>query len=267
MNFVKVVAFPIWPDKIRFQWQVDLQGLSGQYVFQIFYSGSPEGEWEPLSLPLVNQYTYLHDRMELLSSEIRNKLYFKITCTPPKENKRRQWIKFEKLFTLYHGLNKKELLKANEIIRKENLRFEHFVGVPLYILKEKTFGEKCTECIDEHTGTIIDPNCTSCFGTEYVGGYHTPVKVWGEIVDQPVSKQASPLANTTEDKTATIRLTNEVLVDKHDIIVDVNNNNRWLIMNQPNVTSYRTFPINQQVGAVMKKPKDIIYKFPLEEIE
>jgi len=66
---------------------------------------------------------------------------------------------------------------AREIIRKETLVLRKRAGVRGLLFKRRTFGDRCP-CTDPETGEINSPDCASCYGTGFVGGYHAPFEYW-----------------------------------------------------------------------------------------
>ncbi len=67
-----------------------------------------------------------------------------------------------------------------DIIRKETLvqRMPGGGGTKGYLLKRRTWGDPCADCVDPSTGSILDSHCLICFGTGVVGGYYPPVEFW-----------------------------------------------------------------------------------------
>lgn len=259
MYFSKFYIYPSYPETITLQWDIDNKQLPGKYTFIVSQSNNNK-DFTPIAPPLINTYQYKIRWAELLSTEVRNSLYFKVECTPPIINPQLQYTVFSQTIPCFNTqLQKREFLIAKEINRKENLRFEKLIGMPAKVLKRKNFGELCTHCVDKLTGSVTNSSCLICYGTRFVGGYYNPVDVYMEIVGLPVEKIISEFG-TTEVKVAQLRFTNEILLDKQDVIVDTVNNNRWKIAGQPELVMYRTYPISQQVQGFMVNPKDITNK-------
>lgn len=263
MDFLKLAAYPVWPDAINIQWELDNNELTGDYLFRVHLVIANKRQ-QDLSGQLRNKTNFLWRYTDnLLYTEARQHLGFEIVCTPPVINSRRNLEEFSRIISLYHGLNEREFLIAREITRREVLRFERKIGLRAAILKRRVFGPACTECIDKLSRICKKSTCTSCFGTKYVGGYYDPVYVWAEVEELPVIKQISDIS-TTEEKTAYLRMTNKVLVNKKDILVDLSNNNRWELSTEPEMKKYRTVPILQKAKAAMVSPKSIINKVPVD---
>ena len=257
MKFNKLIAYPIWPDAIQVQWEIDNDQLTGVYTFEVeLFIDSKTTLYK--SSVILNKYYYRIPYTPLLYIEIRNALKICVSCTPPYTNARRGIEPFEQIITLYHGLDKHEMNKALDITRRETMLFERKIGMLSEIYKRKTFGEVCDKCVDQFTHTCTNSHCTACYGTGYVGGYYEPEELWADIVEVPVDKQASD-GGTTEEKTAKIRLSNQVLLNKRDLVLDKINSNMWEVSAEPNLIKYRSFPVSQECSAFMLAPKDIGY--------
>jgi hypothetical protein len=72
---------------------------------------------------------------------------------------------------------------AKEIARKEMIRLKGLrVGVEGYLLKIKRSGTPCDVCLDRFTGEVTNSNCTTCFGSRWIGGYYTPQPaIYGDV--------------------------------------------------------------------------------------
>lgn len=73
-----------------------------------------------------------------------------------------------------------------EIIRKETLVQHKKGGTKGYLLKRRTWGDPCPECVDPRTGEIRDSHCQACFGTGIVGGYYPAEEYW--VVMNPTQR-------------------------------------------------------------------------------
>lgn len=74
-----------------------------------------------------------------------------------------------------------DFLIARAIVRREFLRLSKFAGVRGLLHKRKVFGDECTQCLDQDTGAIIDPECPDCFATGIIGGYHKAIEFFIEL--------------------------------------------------------------------------------------
>jgi len=263
MKFTKLFAYPIWPESIKVLWEIDNPQLTGDYLFMVQLLDSTNSILYN-SGTLYNKYSFIIKYTPLLYKEIRQDLQVKVTCTPPYISINNDVVPFSETINLYHKLDKQEFYNARELVRKQTLYFEKKIGLRVLVLKAKKFGPVCTYCVDPNTNTIFNSNCTACYGTKIKDGYHTPEETWAEIVEAPVNKQTIEVG-TIEQKMSQIRLTNKVLVSTRDVIIDIINNNRWEVQNEPSITRYRSFPIDQQFNASLVSPKSIINKVDVSD--
>lgn len=250
MKFLNIFAYPIYPDSIVIQWEIDNTQLNGIYTFDITINNDLYK-----SGPLYNESRHVIRYIPLLSHCGLNDLNFKIKLTPPIIDKPRGIDIIEVPFSIYHGLDEDEFNIASEINRKETLLFERKIGIRFDVYKRRKYGIICEKCTDKATGATIDSNCPICFGTKY--GFYKPVTVWADLVEMPMEKVISEVG-TTENKRAQVRLTTEILVSKHDILVDRINNQKWDISDEPTYTKFRSYPVGQQTIASLISPKSIL---------
>lgn len=260
MIFKSFIIYPTFPDSVTMHWELTNNELDGNYKFYIkAYRGSDIAFDSGV---LYNKYSYKLNYIPFLSYGSLNDLKFTITCITPRKINGADTFTYSA--TIYHGLEEADEFNiASEIIRKENLLFERKIGLRAYIFKRKKYGPICEYCTDKLTGSIINSNCSYCYGTKY--GYYDPIKVWADIVESPVEKAVSDLG-TTEDKKAQIRMTNEILVSKHDIVLDYINNIKWDISTEPTYVKYRSYPISQQFIATAVDPKASVNRLTVDTI-
>lgn len=251
MTILNFFAYPVYPESINFVWEMSNSQLEGNYRFNIYDANTKKD----ISGLLVNAYKFTSIYTGLLSISVREQMKFTLVATPPIVNEHRGWVQEEKTTTLYRDRN---FDIVRDIIRRENVRFSKKVGVMVRVLKRKTYGEKCFQCLDVLTGVSMNGVCSSCYGTKIVGGYWIEDEMWGEIEEQPTQKQVMDIT-TVENKSSHIRLANNVLVAKKDIVVDTQNNNRWEMSNEPTVTRYRGFPVSQMGQAHLLNTKSPVY--------
>lgn len=259
MNITNFYAYPVYPEAVRLQWDTDNKELGKGYRVDLFYSGSPKGPWEVIQKNIIDKYFHLFRYTELLDLTLAR--YFKMVLTPPVINCARDWTVKEKVIHLFAELEPFEFLQAQEIVRKENLRFTVHVGQKVKIFKRRFYGDPCTKCLDKLTGAILNSQCQVCMGTRYISGYFDPVDAYADIDEQPVQKSLTDI-NTVENRMAQVRLTNEVLVNKLDLIVEPNF--IWKVAQEPFLVKHRSYPIVQTFTAFAVNPKSVEFKLVQE---
>lgn len=130
-------------------------------------------------------------------------------------------------------LDSPEVLKRQHHLYTAKLRrvftsLAIFNGCAVAILKRRRFGIRCTACVDPRTGQVLLSHCLTCFGTSWVGGYHTPVKTLAKISPQAAESQVIDLGKVTT-RAASIRTLPTPSLETEDIVIDLDNDNRWVI--------------------------------------
>lgn len=235
--------------KIFIQWRLNNFSINDNYFFNIFVSQTPEGPWEQINdLPIINNY-WIEYPVAYLSKE--EYLYFKVdavcgkyTCSSGPQG-------------LFYNLSKRQFLTVKEIARKNQLSRKINIGIYCKIYKKIVFGPKCNICIDPHTGYCTNSKCATCYGTTKKGGYHTPINAWIEIVEGDRAIIPSELG-VIENRLAIAKL-GFPIVQKGDIIVEVERNHRWYIEKIVSRESLRSVPVDQTLDIRMISYKDIEY--------
>ena len=68
--------------------------------------------------------------------------------------------------------------------------------------------------------------------------------MWCDIAEQGIDKQITDVG-TTDDKKAQMRLSNFVLINKGDIIIEEITKQKWQCISEPQIVRYRVYPISQ----------------------
>ena len=231
---VKMVikTYPVYPNKLHVSWD----SSEGEDTVSLLYDESNI----IYSITVYNKLGVDIYETDFLGYTKKNRLLVRVN---------------DKTVPIFNDLPKREYLICKEIVRKETLRFNKIVGVPCKVYKKKVGGTPCTACIDEYTDMIIKRDCEVCKGTRFIGGYYDSVSMYLQIEEAPI--QHSKDTSTIEHKNASIRLTNILLVSIGDIIVDTTTNTHWEITQEPQISSYRLFPVVQQVHCASIAPKRI----------
>lgn len=132
----------------------------------------------------------------------------------------------------------------------------------MYLLNKMRTGQRCN-CYDS-IRKQADPQCLSCFGTGYVGGYYEPTEIKVNFFT-PISEEGVYIPSDDFNKTAPIQLwtSNFPVIEAGDILVD-NKNRRYIIQNcQRSTKNY--FLFRQTVVAHVLPRSNIAYDFLVKE--
>lgn len=152
-------------------------------------------------------------------------------------------------------------LDALEMIRLNSLLFKEYTGRPCLIYGRRTFGKKCTVCIDAITDVQLTTKCSSCYGVGYARGYHNPMYAYVNL--GPDVKAISPGEQlTTQQNTVQGRMSVYPLVKPGDLVVE-EEGTRWRVQNVSHTERLRA-PV-QQILTLFRIPEgDIEHYIPVE---
>lgn len=164
-------------------------------------------------------------------------------------------------------LNKKDWLRAREIIRKENLQAK-IDDTPGFLLKRKKFGVACPNCRDWDTKDIVDSNCPVCFGVGIVGGYYPGIMYSVELNAQWARRLnlGSPPKGLNSDSIKLARVIMYPVIDTKDVWVRVDNDERYIIDSYQLVADMKGVPLVAMATLKLAPATDIVYSVPIEEV-
>lgn len=243
ISFAEVIVLPLFPRIIFIQWEVENNLYVGDIKFDILKGHSPGGPFDKVNhLPQINTFFY-KDRYETPLSKLYD-VYYKIVGTDQLGEK------FESeptnLFPKQDDVNfcYSQLDIATEITRREKLLLERFTGVPCTVLKRKHFGSRCSECYNFVTEEVTYSDCKECFGTGFLDGYYTPIKVRLQF-DPAIRQQVTTDRLATKEDISTSAWTiNVPVLKKADIVVEDRTNKRWHV-HEVQLTELQHTPVRQ----------------------
>jgi hypothetical protein len=246
---LRVVTFSIEYNDLFWEIQNTREDVQ-EYDFFVERSESEGGPWVAITPALVDRY-YMRDNSAPLYSANRT-LFYRV----------RAFHRFSgrELFSDISSRQGKLPLDGLEMVRLENMVFREHVGVTCWLFPKRTFGQRCPQCWDNALGKCTDDRCPTCFSTGFSGGYHFPIRFYGQLDVSDRSEQ-STTSTHLETQYSTIRLGPFPDAKANDMIVD-NTNWRWRVMSVGN-TSRLGVPIRQQLSVVRVKPGSIEDLVPL----
>ena len=117
---------------------------------------------------------------------------------------------------------------AMEIIRRRQIVFDHHSSTPVFVFVRKKTGTFCPNCYDPVLQTITTSNCTTCYGTGYVGGYYAPITITGQINTQPV-RETFQIFGDWQDQDGVLYMQGFPLLAPKDMVYL--HDRRWLVQN------------------------------------
>lgn len=192
----------------RILWEFDpVFQDAGPYVFQLqmSQSGVPAAaDWTDVGPP-VREPAYLLDPTARLWGMSTTTHYRLVLTTAA-------GTYTSKPASAFNGvLHKRDWLNVQEIVRKERLNQEEFVGVYGFLLKAKRYGTRCS-CKNPTTGERGNSACPTCYGVGIVGGYHPPIPMTFATLDGEGAVEHVQY-NENLGTTRPVTLTGRVLAD------------------------------------------------------
>lgn len=169
-----------------------------------------------------------------------------------------------KPYPIFGRMDKRDWLQAKEVMRGETVRFKMGAGMKGKLLKRRLSGDICT-CVDSMTQESRDPDCTSCYGTGFIGGYYDPYECfWVEDTGNSGFRSHNSDKGTTNDgHIMQGRCLNQPAVFSYDVWVEDNTDDRWIFHTIRSVVHIRGVEI-VMVCEMRRAPYNhVIYKFPV----
>ena len=212
------------------------------WTFIVQSGMSYDGPWSDLSIPLINQYAWQQPERMLAPKD--PVLYFRVKMVTPSATY------YSDIRSPYSDLSRAEFLQAREIMRNEVVQARLKTGVECYIWSKAVIGPKCTSCTDPVTGAVIDPDCSECYGTGVIPGYHGPYDAWAVFTPSNRDKGLKgDNLGVHEDYAYGVRMVGCPIVKKDDVLIDTRSDKRYYINRVQNLFELRRVPLVQQIEA------------------
>ena len=161
----------------------------------------------------------------------------------------------------YGVLGRRDFLLDQEIMRKEVLSAKVMAGIEGRVWLKSVFGPYCTHCRDFASGSIQDGQCSYCYGTGRIPGYHGPYGMWLVFDVINVDKQMG--TDNTELKevwSTKVRAIGAIDLRKDDILVDPRMDKRYYVDDRQNAVEIRRLTIVQEVVIREIAISEAVYK-------
>ncbi len=221
------------------------------YQFFVLRSGdSPEGPYQQLAGPLVDQYSLRDVQVSLLHKWRQYYYQIKVVHVPTGKTQ---------TFGPTASASPEPDLIAAAIYREEDLLFREFIGRRCWLFPARTFGPRCS-CWDIILQRQTRSGHALCFGTGFLGGFMSPIEAWVQIDPTGQVKKPTPLGQSQTVDTAA-RMIYFPPVSQNDILVE-SENRRWRVISSTPTERLRA-KVRQEL-ALHEIPKgDIEYDLPI----
>ena len=125
-------------------------------------------------------------------------------------------------------LNRRLQLLRRAKLRRTIIALRYFTGTNVAVLKRRHFGTRCEICWDPGSEMVIKSRCGACCGTGWTGGFHTPVLTLAKVVASPITDTIRSEGDV-QVRSARVGLPPFPVVEKEDIVVELDNNRRWFV--------------------------------------
>jgi hypothetical protein len=163
------------------------------------------------------------------------------------------------------SLNRHDYLLAKEIVRREFMLLNRYVGSQGKLLIRKTWGTECTNCIDFGTGEPTNSNCTVCYGTGFVGGYYPAMPLLLELAPREHKETVVEPRGTIADRSIYAKGVACPYLTSRDVWVAPETGERWFIQGKKEMASVRGKPLVWMVELKLIEPDNSVYNVPLTD--
>lgn len=234
---------------------------SGVFHFTLYRSGGPDGPWDQIfSGP--DQYAF-KDRLDAIASTLDNLqpnslrffqgLHYRLVCRLPSGAQLEAKAETGPL-----PVDR----KMSQFMRKAQRDFRlslKFNGGRIVVLKKKRWGERCLKCFDKRSKEVVRPNCGTCWGTGFLGGYWTPFVTYARSTVTSNTTAIGP-NQKSDANDGTFWLPDYPTLERDDLIIHLSDNRRFRVDQQVE-TQIQLNCVHQEVPA-QELPRDhIIYQY------
>jgi hypothetical protein len=255
MSCLKVINIRVQSLSIDYNqitWELeDTQQDVLDYTFQVLKSESATGSFEPASVPVEDQYTFIDNLVK--AGNIYRQYHYIIRVTRKKDG---EYVDYGPV-----AKGPEATLIATELRKHMNLLMREFIGRRCWLLPVRTFGHRCSDCWNPRLKKRRKSGCRTCFDTGFVRGYHRPVEVWASIDPHPANQQPTNLGRVQQTNT-TARMAHFPPIKPNDLLIEPENN-RWRVITRSTTQEQRTI-VTQELQIHQVPTTDIEYTLPLD---
>ena len=174
--FSEVSVYVTPEDSKIVEWRLDRQFKFSNWPLQFFIEWAwPAGDWTRLNPedPLTNTCFYVDNHKYRCSAS--DDIYYRVVAYDGVQE-----YASRPAHTLGQ-LNRHTWLLARDILRKEYLRLQKFIGTFGYLLRRREHGERCPVCTEFDIEDPVTSQCPVCYGTGIVYGYYNAYPYWIDL--------------------------------------------------------------------------------------
>ena len=261
---------PLYPNGVFLQWDLTNPTEAGTYTFNVFRGAGNAGPWEPLLVSAANVMNYV-DKLatsqpsspvtvtpNLLSTS--RSLLYRVTATPPSGDSNT----VEAVSQIEPKLTGRQRLIRRKMIRDESVLLRKINGTEVALLKRMHWGPRCLSCFDKYSKEVVRANCTSCYGTGFLPGYHLPIVTMARRGTGPIQTSITPQGKSDQAGNP-ITMLDTPDVEAGDVLVFLRENKRFLVQQQIQ-TELQTVSVHQKLMVVEIPRSSIEYRIPCDPL-
>lgn len=222
----------IHPGKLFLQWDLVSPTEAGAYLFDVYRGASPDGPWTLLRGGAQNAYNHLdtlpagpaaasNDQNDL---SLSRGIFYRVVVTPPSGVAGQT----EAVSIVEPTLDGRQRLLKRKMLRDLAMGLKKLNGIPVALVKRMHWGIRCTKCFDKYTKESVRANCTTCFGTGFSPGYHTPVITLARRSPTAVETTMAP-EGKTDINVLQVWMLDVPRAEEDDVLIFLPDNRRFLI--------------------------------------
>ncbi len=250
---VRVRAFSL--DRLVVDWRIKPTNLNvSNYTFSVLRSQTPEGPFVVIRDDIKSIFSF-HDPKASQKARWRQ-WYYKIRVT---EDDTSNFCDSE-----ISSNDEKPDRIALAIIKKNDMILREKVGLEVFVLVERTFGQRCGVCYDTIKNRRKTDQCTTCFNTGFRGGFFDPIKIRANFSPSAKVMQFSNFGEIQPNQTSAW-ISNFPEVKPRDIIVESHDGRRWRIQRVTPTRKLRSV-VHQNLLLTEINRSDIEWKIQITEL-
>lgn len=242
VEIIRVVS--VWPRRVYVQWQLRKPSSATGYVFDVYRSGSPKGDWQLVGEELTDTYHYIDENFPAPSTRtaadlyaLRRTIYYKVVVAHTVDGAT------ETIKNIEGGLDRRRRGILQKLRRDAGVALRKGQGTEFAVLKRRWWGAKCS-CRSK-TGLTTRSHCNDCHGTGIVAGYWEPVYGFAKRGAAPVNTRIESAGKTETHRISVIML-DIPQVHADDVLVFIRDDKRYIVLSVV-TTELQTVTVHQEL--------------------
>lgn len=244
-------------------------GAFGPFNFFVDVAQTGSEEWETLNQsPIVDECVYVD--LCQRTYDAQDDFYYRVRLVLPSvaDPLTGTCKVYQSQPQQANGLwSKRDWLLAREICRKEYLMQRKRTNLTAvgHILKRRRYGTQCPDCREYDTGEVLNGKCPVCFGTGFIGGYYSAIKLT-ITSNAPWARQfkRDGQVSLRNDIVRESRCVSYPFPNSGDVWVRKDNGERYYLDPITTIAEVGGIPVVISLGIRLAPVTDIIYTVPLQ---